>query len=261
MKKTLLMAGLLLALTASMASAVGIDLNWNNCLFGAPNRAADMAPVCDDPDPAVTNGQVFTMYGSVRTGVNIPGVIAWGADIDVQTAAAVLDPWWQLGAGECREGSIGYTFNGFTNSTSCNKTLMVTSPAPLGIANWASGQGGPNRAHYGIGVVRTTGVTVLGATKYQLFAASIDSRFTMADPNSPADPVCAGCQDAACIVLNHVEVDVPVAQQPPDGKNNYFAPEIANWVTWNGGGVSGGGCPGATPTRTATWGRVKSLYR
>ncbi len=81
------------------------------------------------------------------------------------------------------------------------------------------------------------------------------------DPANPSDPVCAGCQDAACIVLNHVEVDVPVAQQPPDGKNNYFSPEIANWVTWNGGGVSGGGCPGATPTRTATWGRVKSLYR
>ncbi len=261
MKKTLLMAGALLALTASMASAVGIDLNWNNCLFAAGNRVADMVPVCNDPDPTITNGQVFSMFGSIRTGVNISGVIAWGADIDVQTANPSLDPWWQLGSGECREGSIGYTFNGFTNATSCNKTLMVTSPAPLGIANWASGQGGPSRAHYGIGVVRTTGVTVVGTTKYQLFDASVDSRFTQFDPASPADPVCAGCQDAACIVLNHVEVDVPTAQQPPDGKNNFYAPELAEYVTWNGGAVAGGGCPTATPSRPATWGKVKSLYR
>lgn len=261
MKKTLLMAGALLALTASMASAVGIDLNWNNCLFSATNRVADQPTICDEVDPATTNGSIYTMYGSVRTGVNISGVIAWGADLDVQVANATLDPWWQMGQNECREGSIGYVFNGFTNSTSCNKNIMVASPAPLGIANWASFQGGPNRAHYGIGVVRTTGFNVLGTVKYQLFAASIDGRFSVADPANPTDPVCAGCSDAACIVLNHVEVDVPTAQQPPDGKNNFYAPEIAQFVSLNGGAVPGGGCPGATPAQTKTWGQVKSLYR
>jgi len=261
MKKTLLMAVALLALTASMASAIGVDLNLGNCLFAAGNRLADKALDCNNADPAVSNGDIIQMYGSVRTGVNISGVIAWGADVDVQVANPSLDPWWQLGSGECRDGSVTFVFNGFTNTTSCNKSLMVTSPAPLPVANWGSGVGGPNRARYSIGVARTTGITVLGATKYQLFIANVDTRFSEFDPANPSDPVCPGCQDAACIVLNHVEVDVPAAQQPPDGKNNYYNAEIAQFVTVNGGAVPGGGCPTATPTHRGTWGQVKSLYR
>jgi hypothetical protein len=34
-----------------------------------------------------------------------------------------------------------------------------------------------------------------------------------------------------------------------------------DYVTYQAGGGLGGQCPGVTPTKSSTWGSVKSLYR
>jgi len=67
-----------------------------------------------------------------------------------------------------------------------------------------------------------------------------------------------------CIVFNSLNLTTPVAANnrklsgPTNGTDS-------NFCTWQGGGNPGGprgtGCPGATPTRSSTWGTVKSLYR
>src|SRR5262245_43981901 len=96
MKKIVLTTGVLLALTASIASAVGIDLNWDHCLDTNPaHRVADQGFICDDSSPGAgdANLQSWGLAASVRTGVTYSGVIAWGAIIDLQVAAPALDPW------------------------------------------------------------------------------------------------------------------------------------------------------------------------
>src|SRR5690349_19004102 len=98
MKKLLIMTGVLLAVTASIASATGVDLNWNKCLANAGSRVADQSFLCDDSSPGAGDANLnqFGFYGSVRTGVSIVGVKSWQADVDIQTANPTLDPWWDM---------------------------------------------------------------------------------------------------------------------------------------------------------------------
>jgi len=67
MKKTLLLTGVLLALTASLASAAGLNLAWNNCLAGS-GAAVDKSSACD----ANTVFDTQVLVGSMVTGFASP---------------------------------------------------------------------------------------------------------------------------------------------------------------------------------------------
>lgn len=260
--KKLLISAVILMLSVGSAGAVGLNLAWNNC-FPSAGAAVDQTFSCDDSSPGAmdANQNVFTFVASVIPGINISGLIAWGGTFDLQVANATVDDWWKLAGGECREGGISYVFNGFTNTTTCAKNMMVASPAPLGIANWAYPADKPaNWARYSPGVVRTTGFSVVGTTQYQLAIIAVDSHNTAINGDGTT-VACAGCLDPACIVFNEVELDVPVAQQPPDGKNIINTADQRQYITWQGGAIGGAGCPLSTPTRRTSWGQVKSLYR
>jgi len=59
-----------------------------------------------------------------------------------------------------------------------------------------------------------------------------------------------------CIVLNNIQLfQPPEAGNDPDISN----PANSNYVTWQASVVPG--CPQSTPTRSSSWGQVKSLYR
>ncbi len=260
--KKLLISAVILMLSAGSAGAVGLNLAWVNC-YPSAGAAQDQAFNCDDSSPGAmdANTFTFTMVASVIPGINITGLIAWGGTFDWQVANATLDDWWKLSTSECREGAISYVFNGFTNTTTCNKQMMVGSPAPLGIANWAYPSDKPsNWARYSPGVVRTTGFNVVSTTQYQLAIIAVDTHNTKINGDGTT-VACAGCLDPACIVFNQVELDVPVAQQPPDGKNIVTAADQRQFVTWQGGAIGGLGCPLNTPAHRTSWGQVKSLYR
>ena len=64
---------------------------------------------------------------------------------------------------------------------------------------------------------------------------------------------CAGCLEGVCVVLNEIKLN---ENQP--WERVITNPLSRNYVTWQGGIPD---CPGATPVRNTTWGRVKSLYR
>jgi hypothetical protein len=260
--KKLLISAVILMLSVGSAGAAGLNLAWNNC-FPSAGAALDQTFSCDDSSPGAmdANLNVFTMVGSVIPGINITGLIAWGGTFDWQTLSPTLDDWWKLAGTECREGAVTFSFNGFSNTTTCNKTMMVASPAPLPVANWAYPADKPaNWARYSPGVARTTGFNVVGTTQYQLCIIAIDTHNTLVNGDGTT-VACAGCSDPACIVFNEVELDVPVAQQPPDGKNIVNNADQRQYVTWQGGAIGGTGCPLSTPARRTSWGQVKSLYR
>ena len=69
---------------------------------------------------------------------------------------------------------------------------------------------------------------------------------------------CTGCTNSACLVLNNIQLFQPLeAQNDPDIVN----PAHRSYATWQSPVNGPPGCPLATPTRTATWGSIKSLYR
>lgn len=244
------------ALHADAAAVpMGFDLNWDNCLYRASNRVADFALYYDVTDAPAVNHQVMRMYGSLRTGATVENVIGWQADLYQDVEGTTSVDWWRLGAGECRDGALTFAVHGFTNTTSCDQTLMETSPAPIATLNWSSDTPTPGHARIHLASVRTTRATMLGNVKYQLFAVSIDSRYSLYDPDDPAGArACSGVLDGACFVLTSVTLDSPT------GAQIYFTTqEISSYTTVNGGAYTD--CFDALPARRATWGRVKSLYR
>ena len=126
----------------------------------------------------------------------------------------------------------------------------------LPVAVWYTGWGGVGHARYKFGVSRSTPVNMAGTTKYQLFRIAIDTHFTKLDASDDPEiggAACAGCLQGVYFILDHVEVHVPFAQNPPNGQYDFYAPEIVNSVTWQGGE--------GTPAVKTTWGRVRSQYR
>src|SRR5215510_288691 len=78
MKKTLLITGVLLALTASIASAAGgINLAWNDCWGGGGVNAKTFA--CN------TNAGNNDMYVSFDPGVDYPDMVGSDDIIDLQS--------------------------------------------------------------------------------------------------------------------------------------------------------------------------------
>jgi hypothetical protein len=251
MRRMLLAVAFVALLASSSAHAVGIDLNWDNCLFSAANRVANKSFDCDNN----TDGP-FQIFGSIRTGVSTTGVTGWAADIDITfPSSSVLVDWWRMGSGDCRDGGISFAGlpADMPNSTPCNKALMSVG-TPIVSSAYAVNYN--SRVHYVIGVLGTTPVTMSGPIKYQLFRIDLNTSKTIADSDTPA--ACAGCESAACFTLR--QVLLYSSSFPPDGFARLQSAEIANWLTWQDG-VPSYQCFASTPTTRATWGEIKSLYR
>jgi hypothetical protein len=258
---------LVLMLAANSSAAAGLNLAWNNC-YPSPGAVVDQSFICDDSAPGAgdANAHTFQMYGSAIAGIEITGMHSWVAAIEMQVQNATLDPWWQLGSNDCRGGAISVLINSFSNTTTCDKSLMSGSPPPIEVSDWCDGPcltpwfsaWTPNSANFQIVAARTTGVTVDASTEYQLFCVQIDTRNTKIDETRGTTTVCAGCLDPACIVFNYLEYDVPptstfngkymVSSVWASGRCSLGGgvPAQRNYVTWQGGGT--------VPAKRTTWG-------
>ena len=81
-------------------------------------------------------------------------------------------------------------------------------------------------------------------------------RVNVARSKSTGTGLCAGCMEPACIVLNEIQLFQPPEQNFDPQITN---PAVSNFALWQATAVPG--CPLSTPTRSSTWGQVKSLYR
>ena len=209
------------------------------------------------------------MVASVRMPVEVPHIVAAEFYIDVMTSGAQLSAWWSLDG--CRFSALAASPDFVTNPTSCADT-------------WAGlGQGGagvdPNHYypnHLTIkGVAAIPGETTLApGTEYSLM------RVRISRAKSTGTGSCAGCNDAACLVLHGV-VLVTVG-----GVDAWSVCQMAtrNYVTYNGGAIAyGASCPEGVydtfrldcgiggchsrcsslpvPALNRTWGQIKALYR
>jgi len=244
MNKSILIAGAMLILGTSVASAAGINLSWSDCgAAGQLNATFD----CNS-----NAGAPFTAVGSFIPPAGIANFLGIAAQIDITTDQATLPDWWQHGTGFCR-GTTGLAVNFDFTSGPFTCTDFFGGQAAGGFA-YDVGFGNPNRARFRIqcAVPIDNKGPVDPANEYYAFKANF------LRPKTTGAGSCAGCSNPACLVLNEIQLF-----QPPDAAND---PRITNpasrqYITWQTPPTGPAGCPLTTPTRNSTWGQVKSLYR
>jgi len=258
MKKTLLLTGVLLALTASIASSAGLNLAWNNCLPGS-GSALDKSSACD----ASTVFDTQVLVGSVITGFAVanPNFVGANSVVDFQSSnLAGGNEFWHMASGECREGSFNVFFSFGSAITGCAKTLYGPSSNYFAVTDWKSSQDGrPNRYRLRAGAARNPGGSIVAATQYVTFEMDMDMNHT--DITDTGTPYCVGCSEPACIVYNSCEIDQPA----PTPAVIVSGSATRNYATWQGGVLQPDAnnlvCPAAVPTQQGSWGKLKSLYR
>ena len=245
MKKLLLLCGALLAFSATVASAEGINFAFNDCgLNGLANKTFACA----------SNTGTNLLIGSFIAPAGSTAITGEEIVIDLQSASAALPAWWT-----------------FKNTGTCRQTAFTTnadfSGGPFSCADYWAGQaaGGFSAFNPNIvpGQLNRARILMVYAVPPAL-AGPVDEtleyyafKLSFSNAKTVGTGACAGCVDPVCIVLNEIKLTQPV------GVGNYRIqnPADGNFATWQGGVIGSGGCPAATPARNATWGSVKSLYR
>jgi hypothetical protein len=241
MKKTLLIAGALLALTASMASAQGgINLSWTDC---GSTGAAALTNACTN------NAAKGILVGSAIAPAPMDQLNGMAAVLDVQTNVALLSQWWHTETGGCRVGAITGSFDFTGGPFTCADAWAGLASGGISVT---PGFNGPNRDR-----IRLV-CAIAGSTAIDDVTENYYFKLSVGGAKSAGTGSCAGCLDGACIVFNSILITQPAGV----GDYTLANPILRQFVTWQGGGANvTGGCPQATPTKSATWGSVKSLYR
>ena len=260
MKKAILLCCALLALTASVASAAaGVNLRWTNCFGDA--GTLDRTFACNTNTSGVATNHFLAASFELPT--DLPQGAAVGVKIDVATAGASLPDWWK-----------------FTNPGNCRQTaLSAVAQDGAACPDWAQGQASVSIAGYNEGAVggpNTADINIANAVSLDLVQDLVAGqeygvvRLTITNAKTVGTPSCAGCADAACIIINSVDmfsaVDNGALHIFMFGPTNGTDSNYVTWqggagitVDWNGSPISG--CPDAVPVRKSTWGAVKALYR
>jgi hypothetical protein len=224
--------------TIVRAGAPGINLSWNAC---ATDVASSQRCYTCDGHAGIT----FVFQGSFRPAHSIPDFAGCISTVNVTFMDAGGDPlpipdFWRSGdcavsdyhasdpdtVGGCEGFLFGSTNTGFAVSDMPPATVQLR-------IDWAGNPPAP--------------VPLVAGSLYPGFA------FTM-DADGAVNTGCQGCASAALIQVTKIEVygfslgeDEPISAQ-----------DQRNWVRWQG--TSSNPCS-MTPTRNATWGAIKAMYR
>jgi hypothetical protein len=252
--KKLLLTGMMLCLTVSMATAApGLNFNWSAAATCPVSATA--AATWDCAGPSANNG-TFYMIVSVVSGAAIQGFNAMDARIDGQSLGN-LPAWWQI---ECRSTSFAPAGPTNTTGTICASAALWNGTPAGGIGAWV--YDAPDRFHtvigLGSGLNRVANLSL--TSQYNVFNIKMDTQKSVdvpADPDNEVEaiPACLGCDVPVTLVLNQVGL-----YGNTGGESQVTDPGVTQrCITWQGG--AGPSSCGATPARNTTWGQVKSLYR
>lgn len=260
MKKLLALTGTLLVITASVAAAQGINLAWRNCIAvtaGTTSALQNVSYACDGTGlPNSNQGRGVVSFVNPNALGNFVGTQFY---ISLVSDTPTLPDYWRLGVGECREGSFVFpaSMTGVGNTTTCRNPWAGGNTG--GGYQYDTGFPSPDRARIQFAFARDTETSLAAGQQYIAGVFTLDT-FKDFDDGSIGTGQCDGCAQPVCLVLTRVELYQTVGS--PGGDIIVLnTPGTRNWITWQTGAVPGGGCPAATPTKSATWGQVKATYR
>ncbi len=244
MKKVTLLCSVLLAFSATVASAAGINLAWTKC-FG-DGGVANRNFACN-----VNTGSNLAV-GSLIAPAGVTAASGNEVVVDIQSAGTALPLWWAFkNAGTCRQTSLSLNFVADPSNVNCIDEFSGTAAGGIG-AYTIGFLGNPTRARMTAAIATATPGPLDAGVEYFSFNMLINNAKTV------GTGACAGCAVPVCMVLNSIKITQPVGVG--DYKLSDAGAPGSNIITWQGGAVGGGGCA-AVPARNATWGSVKSLYR
>ncbi len=249
--KKLLLSGILLALTTSVALAGTLNVNYGGGCWSDGTPLAAKTFACN------TNTGSFQFTASFIPTVAKTDWLGMTAIFDGHTLSGVdLPAWWQLSnTGSCRQASLS-TSADFTGSPQVGcvdpflglaaggiaayQTTLFPAPYPINVP-------APNRFRLKVGYGIVVNITVPGdGTEYYAFRGTINYTKTVGT-NS-----CAGCSTPLTMVLEEIG-----STGETSGVERITMPAGNNCLTWQTGGP---GCL-ETPANNTTWGQVKSLDR
>lgn len=260
MKKAILLCGMLLAVSATVASAAGVNMRWTRC-FGEGTGTLNKTFAC------TSNTGSNLLVSSFIMDTDLPQVSGLEFVIDLASQSANLDQWWQFkNAGTCR--STALNCNGTPNGADVvcqdwGAGVETTALAAYAVGSAIPGDAfaTPNRARIiAVSAVPPSAlVDLTGGTEYFAFNTTISNVKTV------GTGACGGCADPVCLVLSSIKVATPCGAACDRKLSGPSNGTDSNFCEWQGGGSpasnKGIGCPGATPNKSKTWGEVKSLYR
>lgn len=172
--------------------------------------------------------------------------------MDLQSSAATLPDWWQLGPlPGCRHDLLTASLD-YSEATECE------SPGFVGalVQDYLVGEprGLPSQARIKAVCYLPTPQTVSVGTDTTYHAVRLELSY---DRTTTLN-FCTGCAQSACLVLNSILVRRVEGAPGGDIHLQTAGPGNSNWATWRGGGAS---LCMTVPVRPATWGQIKSLYR
>jgi hypothetical protein len=245
MKRLLVLAAALLCLTAPVANAYQKHLAWDDC-GGAGTT---------DNNFACTNTPAQFIVSSFNAPSDFNNFVGATTELIIGTNGA-LPPWWRMEAGTGCTGRAGIGMTSVDGANfagvGCENTWAVFTTPNLTLNNYESNYGAnPARARFIADLARSdTGIPLAPGSE------QVANLIQLSVARSTGTGVCTGCQEPACLVTLRMNIVDGVAGEFREEGTAPYA-----FVTWHGGAITGGGCPNATPTKNATWGSVKSLYR
>ncbi len=240
MRHASLLCILLLACSAAVARAGGIDLTWGaGCYPETPQVLKTFA--CN------TNSGSAALIASFAPGADAPSFVGIEGTLVFQIQSTTVPDWWQfVNAGSCRQNALALS----ADFTAAPQTVCVDPWSGLaagGVTSYLPGNAAipPSTGWLRLAFALANPVPLFHGVEYYGF------RTTIQYVKSTGTGACAGCAIPVLAALNTIRT----AQN--DGSHEDDVTPITNaCVSWQ----SGSGCL-ATPARNLTWGAVKSLYR
>ncbi len=237
------------------ATAVGINLGWNDCPSGA-GYALTEAFACN------TNVGTHTLVGSFVAPAGVDSMSANEIVIDMMTSGATFADWWSMRApapSGCRAFSLRYSFDFTGGPATCTDYWQGAASGAINMEVPGTPYQQANRSR--IKVLAALPVAdphirgVPEGTEVYSFKAIIDNAKTV------GLGACGGCSDEACIVVSSLTIYQPVAVLP--SQIRMYNPATVLHVLWQGWSNPDPQmqCPAVVPAKTRTWGSIKALYR
>jgi len=259
---------------AEISETNALGLGWTGCSTTNPVGLANIAFACETE--ASNACRVFRLMPTFVSTINDNGFAGSTVLIDVLIGSApTVGQWWSgLVPGGCRITPALSTLGNITAASlpTVGACRNLYPPGSSTISNLESAANAgsnplPNRIRVSsYNSVHPNQTLTIGERAYAMqLEFKTEGTLAGCDIAGGEDPtpVCTdGCNVGACFMLNEVSIFMLVGSNDPNPDIIHYSHDggaTRNFATYNGG--TGPNCPGATPTRSSTWGAVKALYR
>jgi hypothetical protein len=232
----------------AFAQATGVNLSWTDC---GTTGTANVSTAC------ASNAGANSIIASFIPPGGIAQYVGLSAVVDITSQSGLIPSWWDMTSTGCRPTGMSVSFDFTSGPFTCTDIFSGQAlgayqfTQPFDSTNFGTSATAPavNHARLRIAGAMATGAPLDSSMQYYGFKITLSNKQSVGVGN------CAGCSTPMCIVLNSIELGQPgslpstVLTGPPAGGNDQ--------ITFQGAGAN---CS-AVPTRSKTWGQIKSLYR